>query len=295
MTGLLYRVKSKLAIRAHRRVRGLLDGEYTSIFRGKSHEFDDLRSYVPGDEIRDIDWKATARYGAPLTKQYIANRKHHVMIVVDTGRNMAALSASGAPKRDVAILAAGVMGYLAHRHGDYVGAITGDEHGIHGMPPRGLESYLERILVRIQSSATLEAGKSDFNGLLEFIARTIRRRMILVVIGDDESIDGARTGLLRRLHGQHEILWITVGDADIMRASWAGAGMFDVTDEGQLPQFVRRDRKLRAEFEQSVTALAERTTDQLENLGISSVRVTGDGDVIPQIFRLLEMHNHARR
>jgi uncharacterized protein (DUF58 family) len=113
---LLHRVRTRLAIRAHRKVRGLLDGEYVSLFHGKSLDFDDLRAYVPGDDVKDIDWKATARVGSPLTKRYIATRKHAVLLIVDTGRDFAALSEAGTPKRDLAVLAAGVIGYLAVRH-----------------------------------------------------------------------------------------------------------------------------------------------------------------------------------
>ena len=117
MERLLRRVQTRLYIHAHRAVRGLIEGEYRSVFHGRSMDFDDLRPYVPGDEFKDIDWKATARYGSPLTKRYIASRKHTVVLVVDTGRDMAALAASGENKRDIAVLAAGTIGYLAIRHG----------------------------------------------------------------------------------------------------------------------------------------------------------------------------------
>ncbi|MBW4095623.1 MAG: DUF58 domain-containing protein, partial [Acidobacteria bacterium] len=75
MASLVQQVKSKMFIFAHRQTRGMLDGEYTSVFRGSSLDFDDLRAYVPGDEVRDIDWKATARHGSPLIKRYVAVRK----------------------------------------------------------------------------------------------------------------------------------------------------------------------------------------------------------------------------
>ncbi len=69
MTSLLQRVKAKMAIFAHRKARGMLDGEYGSVFRGRSLDFDDLRAYIPGDDVRDIDWKASARFGSPLIKR----------------------------------------------------------------------------------------------------------------------------------------------------------------------------------------------------------------------------------
>ena len=78
-------------IHAHRKVRSVLDGEYGSVHKGRSMDFDDLREYVPGDDIKDLDWKASARHGRPLVKRYIATRQHAVLLVVDTGWTMAAL------------------------------------------------------------------------------------------------------------------------------------------------------------------------------------------------------------
>ncbi|MBG6239740.1 uncharacterized protein (DUF58 family) [Mycetocola sp. CAN_C7] len=297
MDQLLHRVKTKLAIRAHRKVRGLLDGEYVSLFHGKSLDFDDLRAYTPGDDVKDIDWKATARVGAPLTKRYIAARKHAVMLVVDTGRDFAALSASGGPKRDVAVLAAGVMGYLAVRHGDHVGLVAGDADETEHVPFRGTESHLERILGVIHRRTSLTAGPSRLATQLDYVRRTFRRRMILVVFADDGAIDPDNDDelrLLRRLHAQHEILWITVGDADPTLAEFADHDMFDVADGRELPAFLRRDSALRADFAASVATRTAASSGLLERIGISSHRLTGDDDVVPGLFRLLEVHNHAR-
>ena len=129
MTTLLQRVKSTMAIFAHRKARGMLDGEYGSVFRGRSLDFDDLRAYIPGDEVRDIDWKATARHGSPLIKRYVAVRRQTVLLITDTGRNMAAVAQGGETKKDIAVMALGVLGYLAHRHGDVVGLVSGDSGG----------------------------------------------------------------------------------------------------------------------------------------------------------------------
>lgn len=293
MADLIHRVKSKLAIRAHRRVRGLLDGEYASVYHGKSHEFDELRPYVPGDEIKDIDWKATARHGAPLTKQYVAQRKHVLMIVTDTGRNLAAVGADGSVKRDVATLAAGVLGYLALRHGDHVGLYCGDEDGVHHVPARGTESHLERVLARMHEAPEGEGARSDLDRILDTIARTVRRRMILVVIGDDEPIGEGRKRTLRRLAAQHELLWISVGDADPTDAAFADRAMFDVDDGRFLPDYLRNDPGLRREFAASVALHAAETEDALDGIGVASVRIAGVDDAVTQVLRLIEDHNRT--
>ena len=295
MDSLLRRVKTRLAIRAHRKVRGLIEGEYRSVFHGRSMDFDDLRPYVPGDEFKDIDWKATARHGSPLTKRYIASRKHTVALVVDTGRDMAALAGSGERKRDLAVLAAGTIGYLAIRHGDLVSLVAGTAKKTEYVAPELTESHLERILQRIHTSTTLGAAASDMVAQLGYVARTFRRRMIVVVIADDRPLAPEEVTLVRRLTVRHELLWLTIADADVMRVDWASQGMYDVADRAPLPSFVREDARLRASFEQAVTEATSRSEELFESMGISSRRVTSAAGVIPGIFRLLEAHNHARR
>jgi uncharacterized protein (DUF58 family) len=258
-------------------------------------DFDDLRPYVPGDELKDIDWKATARYGSPLTKRYIAARKHTVVLVVDTGRDMAALGASGESKRDIAILAAGTVGYIAIRHGDLVALVAGTEKGTDFLPGELTESHLERILQRIQSATRLDGAKSNLAAQLKYVSRMFRRRMIVMVIGDDRPLADDEQKLVRRLAAQHEMLWLTVGDADLMRDDWSRRDMYDVADSSAIPTFLRENPRLRAAFEQSVVATAERSEELFESLSISSRRLTDQDSVIPGIFRLLEAHKHARR
>ncbi len=295
MTSLLRKVKTRLAIHAHRKVRGMLEGEYTSVFHGRSIEFDDLRHYVPGDEVKDIDWKATARMGTPMTRRYIASRKHTVLLVTDTGRNMAAVAASGEHKIDIAILAAGVVGYLAARHGDLVAILAGDAAQTEYRRPESTDAHLERLLQLMASRTTLGSARSDLSTQLAYVARSFRRRMILVVIADDRVIDQVQQRLLRRLSAQHEILWLTVGDADPTRADWTTGDMYDVADGAELPRAVRSQRHLREEFAQAALARMAAADELFDSLAISSSRVEAEADVIPGLFRLLEGHRHARR
>jgi len=295
VTSLLRRVKTTLSIRAHRRVRGLLEGEYTSIFHGRSMEFDDLRPYVAGDEVRDIDWKATARLGAPMTKRFIASRKHTVLVIADTGRNMAALAEHGESKRDLAVLAAGTIGYLAVRHGDRVAMVAGDADHTVFVEPASTEAHLERMLQRIDSNTRADAGASNLTKQLEYAAKAFRRRMIVFVIADDRELDAAEERLVRRLCVQHEVLWLRIGDADLMRSEWSGSGMHDVHDDAVIPAFVRDDPALRAEFAAAVAERASRAEDVFDSFAVSSQRVGRESEVVPGLFRLLEVHRHARR
>jgi uncharacterized protein (DUF58 family) len=295
VTSLLRRVKTTLSIRAHRRVRGLLEGEYTSIFHGRSMEFDDLRPYVAGDEVRDIDWKATARLRTPMTKRFIASRKHTVLVIADTGRNMAALAEHGETKRDLAVLAAGTVGYLAIRHGDRVAMVAGDADHTLFVEPASTEAHLERMLQKIDGNTRVDSGASDLTRQLEYAAKVFRRRMIVFVIADDRELGAEEQRLVRRLCVQHEVLWLRIGDADLMKPEWGRSGMHDVHDAQAIPAFLRADPTLRAEFQSAVAESSARAEDVFESFAVSSQRVGRESEVVPGLFRLLEVHRHARR
>lgn len=282
-------------VRANRRVLGALDGQYVSLSRGRSMDFDDLRAYVSGDEVKDIDWKATARFGSPLVRNYSANRQHELVLLVDTGKTMAARSASGEPKSELAILVAGVIGYLAIRHGDRVSLAHGDEDGIHRLPSVGTESELERLLRRIDSSITPTGPQSNLVSLVTDALRVIRRRSIVVVVVDDTPMTPGLEDAARRLNARHELLWCTIGDADLVRGIGSAAPLTDIVDEWDIPEFVFGNARLQAEFDAAEAAVQENRADALESLGISHVRVESGASVVKAMLAMLGRRARARR
>jgi uncharacterized protein (DUF58 family) len=294
MAALLTKVKTKLFIVAHRKTWGLLDGEYSSVFRGRSLDYDDLREYVPGDEVRDIDWKATARHGSPLVKRYVANRRQKVVLVVDTGRGMAALAASGEPKSSVAVMVCGVLGYLALRHGDTVGLVEGDAGATRPHPGRGTEAHLERLLREVDARTTLASGPSRLVDQLRYIADTYRQRMLLVVVSDDQDLTAELEQLVRRLLAQHEILWVAVEDADPTVAG-AGQHAYDVADGALLAPEVRFDARLQAAYGVALRERRDQVERTLDHLGIVHTRVGDSEQAVSAVFRLLQRQRRRGR
>ncbi|MDD7836913.1 DUF58 domain-containing protein [Paenarthrobacter sp. AB444] len=292
MASLLKRVKSKMFIFAHRRTLSLLDGEYGSVFKGRSMDFDELRSYVPGDEVRDIDWKATARHGSPLVKRYVAVRRHAVLLVVDSGRNMAAEALSGETKKDVAVYAAGVVGYLACRHGDDVGLVHGNASASRYLPAKGGEEHLERLLREIDSAITLHGQPSGIAGQLDYVLRYLKGRMLIVVVADEFLPDARTRELLRRLRARHEVLWLTVRDADLA-PQVEGQATWDSTDVGTgtaIPFLLAADRDIRAAYQNAMVQRADLRAALFRRLGIAEEQAEGSADVVTSVFALLEKH-----
>jgi uncharacterized protein (DUF58 family) len=295
MPSYLLKVHRKMTIAAHRRVLGALEGEYSSVYKGRSMDFDDLRTYVPGDDVKDIDWKATARGGQVLIKRYVAIRKHNIMLVVDTGRSMAATSPSGDSKRDIAFLAAGVIAYVAQQHGDLVGLTAGASQGITHMPLKGSRAHIEHILQHVHTHINLQAPSSDLGALLDYVKRAVKRRTLLIVISDNLNFVTAQEQLLRRLAAQHEIVFIAVDDVDPSDNNWSPRSLYDVNQSVVLPSFVRRQTVVEDAYQSLLKSEWKRTNSTLEHLRISSVRIKSEAEVISQIVRLLEKHKHAKR
>lgn len=292
---LLTRVKSKLFLHSRRKVLHLLDGQYASLLRGRSMDFDDLREYVPGDEVKDIDWKATARTGGtPLVKRYIAERKHRVLVVADRGRNLRALAPDGGEKRDIAITAIGVLGYLALRHGDEVGLITGDEAGVTQLPFRGTQPALERLLREVSEGARLDGPRSDLVALLERVRRTVSRKLFLVVVADEVPWDDRLEALVGRLAAQHEFLWLQLADADPRARDERGRRSYDVAGDWAMPSLLADDADIDREYDYARAKEQLRITDAFDRSAVSYARLEAADDVVPALLRLLKERSHVR-
>lgn len=296
MTTLLTGVKAKMYIFAHRRARGVLDGEYASIFRGRSLDFDDLRDYVPGDEIRDIDWKATARVGTPLIKRYVATRRQQVLFVADTGRNMAATSRGGDIKKNIAVMVMGVMGLLATRHGDSVALVYGDGGTTSALPAKGTESHVENLL-RQMDGASLARGSSDLCARLEYAASHIKTRTLMVVIADEVTADERLAKVLRRLKAQHEIMWVEIADAVLAGTdavhSAHGTGT-DVEGMAQVLLLLASEPELARNYADAAAERARGLAELLQSNGIASSSIGASAQVMKEVFALLERHRRAR-
>ena len=99
------KIRAKISIHANKKTSNIFDGTYKSVYQGSGMDFENLREYIPGDSIRDIDWKASSRSGKVLVKRYIAEKKHNIMLVFDTGKSMTAHTDAMDLKKELALYA----------------------------------------------------------------------------------------------------------------------------------------------------------------------------------------------
>ncbi|MFZ1258180.1 MAG: DUF58 domain-containing protein [Candidatus Saccharimonas sp.] len=291
MGSLLVKVRAKMAIYAHQKVRGMLEGQYGSVFKGRSMEFDDLREYIPGDDVKDIDWKATARSSSALIRRYVAVRKHNVLLVVDTGKNMTATTSTGQSKKDLAVLLAGIIGSIVLKHDDLIGLVAGDSQRTVHMPIKAGNVHLEQVLQKIDTSITDDAAPSRITAQLEYITKNMRRKMIIVVIADQVPFDEAMRSVVRRLRAQHEILWLTVTDADLSLPQQ----IVDVEKQlSDLPRYLRTHKAIVAAYREQEQLAKQALSQGLSRLAVASEEVESENDAVKRVFKLLERHRNVR-
>ncbi|EFV13521.1 DUF58 domain-containing protein [Segniliparus rugosus] len=296
------------------KARALLDGGHLSLFHGRSQEFDDLRPYVPGDDVRDIDWKATARSAPPqaggppnlLVKRFVSLRQHKVLLVVDVSRSMSALAPSGETKRDVAVNAMGMMGLVSIAKGDEISLVYGDARGSARMPPGRGETHVERILARVAGHDLDHAARDSLAVQLAYVERNFRKRYVVFLVSGEPSVGErcpAQDGLaeqLRRVAAGHDLYWIIVRDAPILSdpaaplpGGWGSSVGYDVETGKVLLREEALGRKVLAAYRQAEERREAALADFLAACGVRAARVEGTWQLRKEVTTLLRRSGHG--
>lgn len=265
----------------------ILDGSYRSVYKGKSMNFDELREYVVGDDRKDIDWKASARSQKMLVKQYIAEKKHNIMLVMDTNRRMLADTKELEPKWETALLSAGTLAYLVNQNGDYVSAIYSTEHSMEYFPFKMGLMNIENILEHYEKNVTIK-NQSNIEKTLDYILRTFRRRMILIVVTDMEGIRGISETILKRVITLHDLLVIHVNDAEA-----TGEMVYSMEEEMYLPEFFTENKKLARLQKERQEAVYKECEDKLKRFGIAVTTVSHKQEIDTKLTCLFQRQQHV--
>lgn len=270
-------------------------GNYGSVFKGRSLDFDDLREYTYGDDVKDIDWKATARSRNVMIRRYVAVRKHNIIIVADSGKSMAALAPSGERKGDVALFCASVMAYVAQQHGDLVGCVFGDASKTKRFKLKESTAHIENFLGHYDKSISLEASDSSINQLLSYISKTYSERLFLIIITDPASVASLNVNYVRRLGVRHEQMFILVEDSPLTNRELYKKDARDLDGYVRLPLFYRNNKSLAKAEEAFRKTQRDNIRRNLRRYGVVCSFVDSSDHAIPRIFEMLEEQKHVRK
>ena len=197
-----------IQIRTQRLVNDAFAGEYESAFRGRGMEFEEVREYQPGDDIRHIDWKVTARMGLPFVKLHREERELTVMLLVDVSSS-GAFGSGAKLKNEVAAEIAALLAYTAIKSNDRVGLIIFSDRIEHFIPPKKGRSHVWRVIRDILTFRTARR-ETDLQQALEYMSKVLRRKVVAFVISDfmDEGYDD----VLRLSAKRHDVTAVVVGD-----------------------------------------------------------------------------------
>src|SRR5204863_1253768 len=172
----------QIEIRTNRLVSETLAGQYHSVFKGQGMNFDEVREYQPGDEVRSIDWNVTARMNHPFVKKFVEERELTLMLVVDVSGS-GLFGSHEQSKRELAAEIASVLAFSAIRNNDKVGLILFTDEVEKFIPPRKGRSHVLRVIREVLFFEPRRRG-TDLNGALEFLLRVTPHKAIAVVISD---------------------------------------------------------------------------------------------------------------
>ncbi|MET8815125.1 DUF58 domain-containing protein [Streptomyces sp. NPDC004549] len=238
-----------------------LDGRTSVLTRGEGTEFDSLREYVPGDDTRSIDWRATARQSSVAVRTWRPERDRRILLVLDTGRTSAG-RVGDAPRLDASLDAALLLGALASRAGDRVDLLAYDRR-VRALVQATSAGDVLPSLVNALASLEPELVETDACGLAATVLRTASRRSLVVLFTtlDAAPVEEGLLPVLPQLTSRHTVLVASVADPHIAAMARA-RGDVDAVYEAAAAAQAQRER--------------ERTADQLRRHGVTVVDATPD-------------------
>ncbi|HWR97452.1 MAG TPA: DUF58 domain-containing protein [Candidatus Methanoperedens sp.] len=214
----------QIEIRTNRLVSDVFGGEYHSVFKGQGMEFQEVRQYVAGDDVRAIDWNVSARGGELFVKKFTEERELTVLLLVDVSASQF-FGGANLSKKDLAAEIAAVLAFAAIRNNDRVGLVLFTDEVELYVPPRKGSSHVLRVIREVLSCAPRSRG-TRLAASLEFLNRVMHRRAVAFLISDFLGSGFERQ--LRVTARRHDLICVVTGDR--LERAWPAAGLVDWTD-----------------------------------------------------------------
>ncbi len=304
-----------IELRTNRLVSETLAGQYHSVFKGQGMNFDEVREYQPGDEVRSIDWNVTARMNHPFVKKFVEERELTLMLVVDLSGS--GLFGSGdQTKRELAAEIASVLAFSAIRNNDKVGLIIFTEEVEKFIPPRKGRQHVLRVIREILFHEPRKRG-TDLNNALEFLIRVTPHRAIAAVISDflgqtfptraeiaahlkrkvvlSETLAQASLVALKQANRRHDVVAVHVVDRFEMELPALGRLIFKDAETGEVVEINTGDERKRHTFAQRQVQAQNELIRLFRSAHIDSIQLRTDQPYTVALARFFEAREKRRR
>jgi uncharacterized protein (DUF58 family) len=288
----------QLEIRTRRMVNDSLSGSYHSVFKGRGMDFDEVREYSPGDEVRTIDWNVTARAGRPFVKKFTEERELTIFLLVD-------ISASGnfgsgaMSKRDLAAELASVLAFSAIRNSDKVGLLLYTDQVERYLPPKKGRRHVLRVVRDILYHAPERIG-TDTVKALDIANRLLHRRAIVFLISDFETpknTDAARLELrraMRRTNRRHDLVAVHVADPREKELPDVGIVALEDAESGEVIEVDTASATIRKRFKELSLERGRRLVSDFRSEGIDTLQLQTDAPYMPALQRFFKTRERRR-
>jgi uncharacterized protein (DUF58 family) len=270
-----------IQIHSRRAVNDVLAGEYHSVFKGRGMEFDEVREYAPGDDVRSIDWNVTARLGRPFIKRYVEERELTVLLAVD-------LSGSGAfgsrdqLKNEVAAEICALLAFSAIRNNDKVGLLVFTDGVEKYIPPKKGVSHALRLIRDVLGFEPARRG-TNLALALDYAARLLSRRAIIFLVSDFLDQDFEKP--LRLVARRHDLVAVAVADPHEANLPDAGLVEFEDAETGERVVFDTGSETLRRRFRTLALERAALRRELFRSAEVDEIEVTAGEDYVLDLVR----------
>jgi uncharacterized protein (DUF58 family) len=276
-----------------RRLDGLLQGDYRTLFRGSGLELADVREYQLTDDVRAIDWNVTARMQTPFVRQYIEDRDLTAWFLLDLSPSVD-FGTGLVDKRGMLVDFVAVLARLLTRHGNRVGALTLAGTRTRVIPARSGRAQVLRLIAALGDEPRLpRAPRTDLSVLLAAAHRMVRRRSLLFVVSDFISLPGwdRPLALLAR---RHELVGVRITDPSEAALPDLGQLVFQDAETGEQMLLDTHERGFRKRFEEGVRRRREDAARCFHRVGADILTLSTDGDLVRAIMRFAAERRQRR-
>jgi uncharacterized protein (DUF58 family) len=288
------RILQRLDWQVIRRLDGLLQGDYRSLFYGYGVDFADLREYQPEDDIRYIDWNVTARMNSPYVRQYVEDREVTAWFLLDLSPSVdfgTVLSL----KRTVLIDFVTTLARLLTRHGNRVGAMFYGSRVERTIPARGGRIQVLRLVNDLLKQPRLpKAPFTNLTPLLEAGLHSIKRRSLIFIISDFISAPGWERPL-NLLNRRHEVLAIRLWDPREVELPDIGPIIMEDAETGEQLYVDTHDKKFRQRFQEAARRREAVLNEAFKRSGVDALSLSTEEDMVRAIVRFATLRQQRRK